>query len=319
MLTRFQIPLYLLALFAGAAVGLIWPSTSTVFEASINPILMVLLYATFLGIPLTRLKDSWKDLRFVSSVLAVNFIAVPIVVFVLSRFFSGSEAILFGFLLVLLAPCVDYVIVFSGLAGAATDKLLAATPLLMLGQIIMIPIFLTAIMGGQDMDITPFIHAFFFLIVIPLIAAAITQALRISVIIRAGERFMVPLMMLTLFVVVASQIDLVRGQIGQVVQVVPLYVAFLVIMIGVGLGVAKLTRLGAPETRAVIFSGGTRNSLVVLPLALASGMELAVTAVVTQTLVELVGMVMYVRFIPYITPQRVPRDREVDQQNCGLE
>ena len=43
--------------------------------------------------------------------------------------------------------------------------------------------------------------------------------------------------------------------------------------------------------RAVIFSGATRNSLVVLPLALVLPDHLALAALVTQTLVELVGMV----------------------------
>jgi len=54
----------------------------------------------------------------------------------------------------------------------------------------------------------------------------------------------------------------------------------------------------------VVFSGGTRNSLVILPLALALPGQLALAAlvVVTQTLVELIGMVLYVRFLPRIVP-----------------
>ena len=56
--------------------------------------------------------------------------------------------------------------------------------------------------------------------------------------------------------------------------------------------------------RAVIFSGATRNSLVVLPLALALPDSLAVAAVVvvTQTLVEVLGMVAYVRLVPRLMP-----------------
>lgn len=34
--------------------------------------------------------------------------------------------------MVLLTPCIDYVIVFSGLAGGSSDRLLAAAPVLML-------------------------------------------------------------------------------------------------------------------------------------------------------------------------------------------
>ena len=56
----------------------------------------------------------------------------------------------------------------------------------------------------------------------------------------------------------------------------------------------------------------TRNSLVVLPLALALPDRLSVAAVVvvTQTLVEVVGMLAYVRLVPRLipsTPRRVVR------------
>lgn len=49
------------------------------------------------------------------------------------------------------------------------------------------------------------------------------------------------------------------------------------------------------------FSAATRNSLVVLPLALALPEDLrglAAAAVITQTLVELVGELIYVRVVP---------------------
>lgn len=82
--------------------------------------------------------------------------------------------------------------------------------------------------------------------------------------------------------------------------VVPFYVLFLVVMAFAGALVALAFRLDAPSGRAVVFTGATRNSLVVLPLALALPDQLAVAAVVvvTQTLVEVVGMVVYVRLVP---------------------
>ena len=51
-------------------------------------------------------------------------------------------------LLVLLAPCIDYVVVFTALARGAHEKLLAATPLLMLGQILALPVLLPLLGGG---------------------------------------------------------------------------------------------------------------------------------------------------------------------------
>ena len=120
---------------------------------------------------------------------------------------------------------------------------------------------------------------------------------------------MVPLMMATLAVVVGSQIVGVGRELGRLLAVVPLYAAFLLVMVPVGLLAARCARLDVPAARAVVFSGATRNSLVVLPLALALPEPLALAAlvVVTQTLVELVGMVAYVGFLPRLLPL-VPAD-----------
>ncbi len=91
----------------------------------------------------------------------------------------------------------------------------------------------------------------------------------------------------------------------QLLVLVPLYAAFLIIMALIGTGAGRLFRLDVPATRALVFSGATRNSLVVLPLALALPASLAPVVVVTQTLVELVGMVVFVRLGP-----RLIRDRK---------
>lgn len=120
----------------------------------------------------------------------------------------------------------------------------------------------------------------------------------------AMESLMVPLMMATLSVVVASQIDAVRADLSSLLKVIPLYVAFLVVMVPLGIIISRVFSQDVPGTRAVVFSGATRNSLVVLPLALALPDPFALVAVVvvTQTLVELVGMVTYVRLVPRLIP-----------------
>ena len=108
---------------------------------AINPVLGLLLYATFLGIPFASLRRAARDLRFMAAVLVLNFAVVPLVVFGLSRFVAGDQALLVGVLLVLLTPCIDYVIVFTGLAGGASDRLLAAAPVLMLAQMLLLPVY----------------------------------------------------------------------------------------------------------------------------------------------------------------------------------
>lgn len=316
-LERHQIAVYLGGLAAGAATGVLWQTGGPLWEACIYPVLGALLYATFLQVPFTKLTAAFRDSRFLAAVLAVNFVLVPVVVAALTAVVSLSQAVLLGVLLTLLTPCIDYVIVFCGLAGGDQQRLLAASPLLMLLQMLALPTYLWLFVGSELADVVeigPFLEAFAILIVLPLGLAWATQSLAVSH--RSGETVssamaaaMVPLMTATLFVVVASQFPKISGDVGQVLRVAPLYAAYLVVMAVVGLAVSRLLRFDPGRTRALTFSGATRNSLVVLPLALALPDEFAVTPVivVTQTLVELVGMIVYVRVLPRLTPDRSAR------------
>ena len=312
VLERHQIGIYLGGLAAGAAVGLAWPGTSHPLELSIYPVLGALLYATFLQVPFTKIAAAFRDTRFLVSVLVLNFVIVPLAVAALTVFVPLSQAVLLGVLLTLLTPCIDYVIVFSGLAGGDGQRLIAASPLLMLAQMIALPVLLWLFVGSELADIVevgPFLEAFGILIVLPLALAWATEALaarhRTGRVITGGmTAAMVPLMAATLFVVVGSQVPKLEGRFDDVVTVVPIYAGFLVVMAVLGMGAARVAGLETGPARALVFSGATRNSLVVLPLALAlpAGYAITPAIVVTQTLVELVGMLVYIRLIPRLVP-----------------
>jgi ACR3 family arsenite efflux pump ArsB len=309
---RHQVAVYIGALAAGGLIGWAAPGAGQGLEHAINPVLAVLLYVTFLQVPAADLLRSLRAGRFLTAALVVNFVVVPLVVAAMFPFLPADQAVRLGVLLVLLAPCVDYVIVFSGLAGGSSQRLLAATPLLLLAQMILLPVFLFLFMGSGLADVVeagPFLEAFLILIVIPLALAWLTQAWAARR--PAGQKTadamgtaMVPLMAATLLTVVASQVPKLGDSLADVARVVPFYVLFLLVMAFAGLAVARVFRLDAPDGRAIVFTGATRNSLVVLPLALALPDALAVAAVVvvTQTLIEVIGMVVYVRAVPRLLP-----------------
>lgn len=313
-LERHQVPVYLVAVVLGGLVGLIAPGTEGVFEALIYPVLGTLLYATFMQVPFTALRSAFSDRRFLLAVMGLNFLIVPIVVFALSRLAPGGQAVELGILMVLLTPCIDYVIVFTRLAGGSDRRLLAAAPLLMLAQILLLPAYLWLFMGSELAQIVkpgPFLEAFGLLIMLPLGLSWATEAWAKRS--PGGQRVKatvdltpVALMALTLLVVVASQFPRVQDDFRQVIGVIPLYLAFLVLMAAIGRTLARRLRMSAPAGRALLFSGATRNSLVVLPLALALGDEyaLAGAVIVTQTLIEVLGMLVYVRIVPRLLPER---------------
>ena len=310
-LEKHQIAVYLGAIAAGLLTGSLVPSAGPGLERAINPVLGALLYVTFLQVPARELVRSLRAGRFLAAVLTVNFAVVPLVVAALLPLLPADRAVRLGVLLVLLCPCVDYVIVFSGLAGAARGQLLAVTPVLLLVQMLALPLFLLLFLGrglADVVEVGPFVTAFVGLIVIPLALAWTTQVWAARR--PAGHRFaagpgaaMVPLMAATLFAVVGSQVPKLDTA-GPVLRVVPVYVVFLVVMAFAGVAVARAFRLRVGPARAVVFTGATRNSLVVLPLALAlpSSLGVAAVVVVTQTMVEVLGLLVYVRVVPRLVP-----------------
>lgn len=309
---RFQVPLFVGALVLGAVLGLALPGVAGQASALVDPAIALLLYSTFVGVPFARLGRALTDARFLLTVVLLNFVAVPLLVHALTRPLADEEVLLAGVAFVLLAPCVDYVIAFTGLAGGDRERLLAATPLLMLLQVLLLPVFVPLVVGpgfSAAVEVGPFVRALVVLLLLPLVAAAVTQVAARH---RLGRRVeeaatgaMVPLVVLVLVAVVASRALGVGRQWEQLVRVVPLFVVFAAVMVCIGIVFGRLAGLDVPGRRAVMFSGVTRNSLVVLPLVLAlpSGYELAALVVVTQTLVELLVMVLLVRLAPRLLPE----------------
>ncbi|MFS0873253.1 arsenic resistance protein [Paenibacillus xylanilyticus] len=300
---------YVAALFIGVAIGLGNAEWGSALQYTVSPVLAILLYSMFAQIPFLQLKQSWSNVRFIGAVLTANFIIVPVVVWLLTWLFPQSPVVLIGVYLVLLTPCIDYVIVFTQLGRGNEKLMLAVTPILFVVQMVLLPVYLWLLTGKEAaelMRVGPFAEAFLFLIVIPLLLAILTQVLSRGN--AGGEQVMnatawlpVPLMALALVVVVASQIGKVYTDFAIIANVIPIYVAFLIVMPFLSRLVALLFRLDIGAGRALIFSSATRNSLVVLPLALAlpgDGATIAAAAMVTQTIIELAGELIYIRLVP---------------------
>jgi ACR3 family arsenite transporter len=218
----------------------------------------------------------------------------------------------FGVLMVLLTPCIDYVVAFTHLARGDARPLLAATPVLLLAQMLLLPVYFNLFLGPSAaalIEPDPFIRAFLWLIAVPLALAGLTQflAARNKIAERAAAMIgwlPVPMTGFVLIVVVAAVTPRLGDAVAVIARAVPVYLVFAVVAPFVGLAVSRLFRLETGATRAVIFSTSTRNSLVVLPLAFAvpdSG-PLVAAVIVTQTLVELASEVVYVRWVPRLAP-----------------
>lgn len=308
-LERQQVWIYFAAVALAAIVGFTVPGT-TALEQAINPALGFMLFVTFLQVPLPEIGKGFRETRFLAALLVTNFVAIPMLVVLLSQLAIDDAMLRLGILMVLLTPCIDYVITFAHLGRADARLLLSSTPILLVMQMLLLPLYLGLFLGceaAELVQIGPFVHAFVWLIAVPLVCAGLVQlwaarAASGARIATALSILPVPAMAVVLFLVVGATVPVIGAAGRQALSALPIYMAFAVIAPFIGWAIAQAFKLGAPAGRAISFSAATRNSLVVLPLALAVPGALPVlpAVIVTQTLVELIAELVYIRLMPRI-------------------
>lgn len=300
--------LYLTFIALGLALGIAAPGLAEPLKALLWPLLATLLYATFTQIPLLHIAQSFKDTRFITALMVGNFIAIPTFLAFIVIWLPLSPAVLAGVLLVLLVPCTDWFITFTHLGKGDTARAIAAAPLLLLMQMIMLPLYLWLFLGSEWFLLalsTELLIAFTGLILLPLALAWLTDyaAQRRQKVERAVNKIgllPVPLLALVVFSTAATQVNTVFGLNYVLIQVVFIFIGFLVFAALLGKALGKLFKLPIASARTLTFSFGTRNSFVMLPIALTlpSAWQAAVVVIVFQSLVELFGMVAYLRWVP---------------------
>lgn len=309
-----QISIYFATVVVAAIIAIMAAPATTVLEVAVNPALAFMLFVTFLQVPIAELKRAFGNARFLGALLITNFVFIPLLAALLLMFGPDEPLVRLGVMLVLLTPCIDYVVTFSHLGRADARALLAATPLLLIAQMLLLPVYLTVFLGESASGLVqmgPFVHAFVWLIAVPLLLAAVVQlwASRKA----AGAKtaavlgvLPVPATALVLFVVIAAVVPQLGPALGVVLHVAPLYIAFAVLAPMVGWFVARAFRLEASLARSISFSAATRNSLVVLPLALSvpGAIPILPAVIVTQTLVELLAELIYVRVMPKLRAEQ---------------
>ena len=140
---RHQVALYLGSMAVGVAcAGL--GGWSQVSEHLVPYALGALLWTNFALMPLAGMNVGQHKMLVRRVVLAATLGTPILVAPLVSLFIPEGGPIALATVIVLLAPCVDYVVVFACIAGGEYRGLLATTPYLLGTQIVSIPFWTSA-------------------------------------------------------------------------------------------------------------------------------------------------------------------------------
>ena len=268
-----------------------------------------------LSLPLLSVGRFVGNAKVWRALLIINLVAVPLLAFVLSRILWRSPDLQLGLLLALLAPGVALSIPIIRRAGGDVESVLGITPLLLLGQLLVVPPLAILLTGGlfTFADIAHTLIPIAMVIVVPVALAALYQALE-----RRHQEHL-----LTLRLRLSSPTGVVAGgaffltawseastRLERVIELswlVPLAIAFLVLMAPITLLVAGLAGVDADKRRAILISAVGRGGMVITPITLALETDywsMVALAVMTQASVEALGLMVYRSISPEIVPGR---------------
>ncbi|MDR2339574.1 MAG: bile acid:sodium symporter [Deltaproteobacteria bacterium] len=140
--------LLILAVGAGLLLGLN-PFLREMSKAFVSPFLTCMLLGLFWEVPLKDISKSFHNVKFTSTSLIINFIWTPAFAWTLSRLFMDNQPMLaLGFVLLMVTPCTDWYLVFTGMSKGNVPLSVALLPLNLICQVLLLPVYIL-ILGGD--------------------------------------------------------------------------------------------------------------------------------------------------------------------------
>ena len=294
-------------IFSAVIIGLLFSNIQIVADNAtylINIFLCLMLCGLFLEVPLNELKDSFKNVKFTSTSLIINFLWTPLFgYFVGSLFLRGNVDVLIGFFMLILTPCTDWYLVFTKMAKGDLTLSLSILPINLILQIILLPIYLVLFFStANSMDYSQLAFSLVIVIVIPFVAAQITKLVLNNGLKQKAAELMGSLQIWVLslagFCIFASQGVLLFENLNSIaVLFVPL-ILFFIVNTAIDLLVSEKINFTYSEYASLTMTTLARNSPLALAIAINSfpGHELISIALVIGPLIELPVLYIVSRF-----------------------
>lgn len=109
----------------------------------ITPFLVLMLYGLFLNIPIEKLKQSFLNYRFSITSIFINFVITPLLAYLLGAIFlKGNESLWIGFIMLMVTPCTDWYLIFTGISKGNVPLSTSMLPINFVLQVVLLPVYL---------------------------------------------------------------------------------------------------------------------------------------------------------------------------------
>jgi arsenite transporter len=138
----------LAAVFAGLALGHV-PVVRQHAASFILPLLVLMLTGVFLHVPLRDFKNVFQFRGVAIASLVINFTWTPLFAWLLGRLFLRDHPALWvGFLMLMVTPCTDWYLVFTGISRGNLPLSTALLPVNLVLQLLFLPVYLFVLAGA---------------------------------------------------------------------------------------------------------------------------------------------------------------------------
>ena len=273
----------------------------------INLFLCIMLYGIFLEVPLKNLKKSFKNIKFSSTSIMINFIWTPIFGYFLGNLFlNGNMDIFIGFFMLILTPCTDWYLIFTKIAKGDLNLSLSILPINLILQIVLLPIYLIIFFSNNNaINYSNLVYSLIIVIVIPFLSAQITKLLlnnKLKKITNFFSKYQIVFLALAVFAIFNSQGNQLFGHLNSVLTIFMPLIIFFITTTLIDLLLSEQIHLTYEEYASLTMTTLARNSPLALAIAINSfpNHELIIIALVIGPLIELPILYLVSRFALWI-------------------
>ncbi len=266
--------LFAAAILAGSLLGALAPTAGSSVGSFADPLIMLLVGVIFFTLRFEGLSALRRAPRVAALAIGINFLVIPLIAWPLTAILP-SDALRLGVLLYFLAPCTDWFLGFTRMAGGDTTVGAALIPVQMTLQLLLYPVWL-AVFAGQSATLV-LDSAAATLVTWFALPAAVALALRLltrfalpvgprSTVHAAADRAVPLVIAAVILALFAGNVETIVSDVGSFVWVLLVVFVFFVITFGIGEAASALWRLRFPERALLTMTTSARNAPLLLAL-----------------------------------------------------